>query len=288
MAVHDTGAPFRLVDLHAHSHCSDGALAPAALVALAAQRGLAVLALTDHDTTEGCAEALAACRTAGIGFIPGAELTCGWRNQEIHVVGLGLEVACGPLQAQLSAVRQQRHERIAAIGERLARHPACDGWNPATGILAAGGVPTRLHVARALVARGLASGVQPAFDRFLGRGQPGHVPAQWPALEDAVQAILAAGGQPVLAHAHRYRLSNGALGQLCSAFRSVGGTALEVSLPGISPNDTARLLRHARLTGLAGSVASDFHEPGVPWRPLGRLDKLPDGIEPILSRLQPL
>jgi 3',5'-nucleoside bisphosphate phosphatase len=288
MAGHDTGASFRLVDLHAHSHCSDGALAPSALVALAAQRGLAVLALTDHDTTAGCAEALDACRTAGIGFIPGAELTCGWRNQEIHVVGLGLETGCVVLQEQLSVVRRRRLERIAAIGERLARHPACNGWNPASDILTAGGVPTRLHVARALVARGLASGTQAAFDRFLGRGQPGHVPAQWPDLEDAVQAILAAGGQAVLAHAHRYRLSNGALGQLCHVFRSVGGTALEVSLPGISPNDTARLLRHARLTGLAGSMASDFHEPGVPWRPLGRLDKLPDGIEPILSRLQPL
>jgi len=91
----------------------------------------------------------------------------------------------------------------------------------------------------------------------------------------------------VLAHAHRYRLSSGQLDALCAAFRAGGGEGIEVSLAGQSPNDFARLARLARRHELAGSVASDFHEPGVPWRPLGRFAKLPDQVTPLLARLRP-
>ena len=275
------------IDLHTHSHHSDGVLAPAQLVALAAQRQVGVLALTDHDTTAGCAEAAAACASHGIGFVPGVELTTGWRNQEVHVVGLGVAPDHHTLQARCDEVLALRRARIAAIGARLAREPALAGTDIAGPLLAQPGVPTRLHLARALHARGLARDVQTAFDRWLGRGRPGYVPQQWPTVEGAVAAIRAAGGLAVLAHAHRYRLSNGALGELCAAFKAAGGVALEVSLPGTSPNDTARLLRQARLHGLAGSVGSDFHQPGFAWRPVGRFAKLPDDIAPVLAQLQP-
>jgi predicted metal-dependent phosphoesterase TrpH len=90
----------------------------------------------------------------------------------------------------------------------------------------------------------------------------------------------------VLAHPHRYKLSSGALRNLCIEFRDCGGAALEISLPALSPNDAARLASLARQHGLAGSAGSDFHEPDVPWRPLGRFAKLPEGIEPLLPRLQ--
>jgi predicted metal-dependent phosphoesterase TrpH len=89
----------------------------------------------------------------------------------------------------------------------------------------------------------------------------------------------------VLAHAQRYKLSSGALGNLCGEFRESGGAALEISLPSLSPSDHDRLARLARAHGLAGSAGSDFHEPGLPWRPLGRFAKLPAGIEPLHARL---
>jgi predicted metal-dependent phosphoesterase TrpH len=92
----------------------------------------------------------------------------------------------------------------------------------------------------------------------------------------------------VLAHAHRYKLSHGGLKELCVAFRAAGGAGLEVSLPGTSPGDAARLASLARACELAGSVASDFHEPGLAWRPLGRFAKLPDQVVPLLARLTPL
>ncbi len=79
---------------------------------------------------------------------------------------------------------------------------------------------------------------------------------------------------------------SGALDNLCTEFKDCGGSALEVSLPATSPNDAARLAHLARKHALAGSAGSDFHEPGLPWRPLGRFAKLPDGIEPLLERLR--
>ena len=279
---------FDLIDLHTHSLYSDGTLTPAELVARAAQRKVTVLALTDHDTTAGCPEALAACRAHGIGFVPGAELTVSWRGQELHIVGLGLDPENAALRTQIAEVLGRRRARIAAIGAKLRADRTLGGFDPSAAVLAGQAVPTRTHVARELVRAGHADTLQKAFDRFLARRTAGYVPQEWPTLESAITAIAAAGGQAVLAHPHRYRLSNGALKDLCGAFRAAGGAGIEVSLAGISPNDAARLARLARQFGLAGSVASDFHEPGLPWRPLGRFAKLPDDVEPLLSRLTPL
>lgn len=275
-----------LIDLHTHSHFSDGVLSPAALVAAAAARGVGVLALTDHDTTLGLAEARSAAASAAISFIDGVEITCGWRGQEIHIVGLAIDAGSAALQAHLTMLVDLRRARLAAIGTRLARHRHFAGRDPAPDVLRDAPVPTRMHLARALVASGDAGTTQDAFDRWLARGTPGHVPHEWPAMEGAVGAIGAAGGHAVLAHPHRYKLSSGALANLCTAFREAGGAAMEVSLPALSPNDASRLARLARLHGLAGTAASDFHEPGVPWRPLGRFAKLPEGVEPLLTRLQ--
>ncbi|MEO8308652.1 MAG: PHP domain-containing protein [Pseudomonadota bacterium] len=275
-----------LIDLHTHSIWSDGTLAPAALVELASQRKLEVLALTDHDTTLGLAEARAACATAGIGFVTGVEITSGWRGQEIHVVGLGVDPDSAALQTHLSQLVQLRRDRIVAIGARLQRDKRFAQIDLAAQVLDCAPVPTRMHLARSMVAIGATESTQQAFDRYLGRGCVGHVAQEWPTVEAAIVAIRAAGGHAVLAHAHRYKLSGGALRNLCAEFAGWGGSALEVSLPGLSPGDASRLASLARQHSLAGSAASDFHEPGVAWRPLGRFAKLADGIEPLLARLK--
>jgi predicted metal-dependent phosphoesterase TrpH len=274
-----------LIDLHTHSHHSDGTLPPAELLALAARRGVTVLALTDHDTTAGLDEAQATAGQLQIRFVPGVEITAGWRGQEIHVVGLGIDAASPGLQQHLAGLLAARRTRIAAIGARLARQRHFGGRDPSQAVLQSSSVPTRTHVARALVAAADAKSTQDAFDRWLGRGRPGHVPQEWPTVDAAIGAIRAAGGHAVLAHPHRYKLSSGALGHLCTSFRDAGGAAMEVSLPAMSPNDANRLARLARAHGLAGTAASDFHEPGLPWRPLGRFAKLPEGVEPLLPRL---
>lgn len=280
-----------LVDLHTHSLHSDGVLSPEALVALAATRRVGLLALTDHDTTAGCEAAARACREHGIDFVPGVELTCGHLEREIHVVGLRIDATHPALESYVARVVALRRERIAAIGAKLAAGRVTGdrdvGADVLADTLARRTVPTRTHVARRLMALGLATSVQAAFDRHLGQGRTGHVKAQWPPMPEAVDAIVQAGGIAVLAHAHRYRFSNGQLDALCAAFRDAGGEGLEVGLAGLSPNDYARLARLARRHGLAGSIASDFHEPGLPWRPLGRFAKLPDQVVPLLARLRP-
>jgi predicted metal-dependent phosphoesterase TrpH len=273
-----------LIDLHTHSHHSDGTLAPTALVEAAAARGVRLLALTDHDTTAGLAECAEACRHLGVEAVSGVEVTSLWRGQEIHVVGLGIEATQPGLAAHLAEIVRRRRLRIAIILERLRRSPRLPGGSTFGEGLEALPVPTRTHVARELIARGAAKSTQEAFHHWLARGRPGHAPADWPALADAIAAIRGAGGHAVLAHPHRYKLSSGGRRALIEEFACGGGAALELDLPGLSPSDSAQLAVLARVHNLAGSAGSDFHEPGLPWRALGRFAKLPEGIEPLWMR----
>ena len=276
--------PFERIDLHTHSNCSDGALSPAELVALAATRQVQLLALTDHDTLAGCAAAAQACAEQQIAFLYASELTALWRGRELHIVGLRLDADSPQLAAHLRGVLAQRVERIRAIGLKLTRC-GLDGEAIAAAVLALPGTPTRLHLARALVARGHAKDEDEAFRRFLARGQKAAVTAEWPGVEAAVTAITAAGGMAVLAHPHRYKVSAGALRDLCGQFRDCGGAGIEVNLAGMGPGDASQAASLARRFGLAGSCGSDFHIPGLPWRPLGRFAKLPEGVTPMTARL---
>jgi predicted metal-dependent phosphoesterase TrpH len=274
------------IDLHTHSDCSDGLLGPVELVARAAAREVGMLALTDHDTVAGCAAARTACRLPGIRFVAGIELSCGWREQEIHVVGLQIDDAHPALRQHCAAQVERRRARVAGIGERLSR-AGLPGSELVHSALAAA-VPTRTHVARSLHAAGWARDLQQAFERWLGRGRPGHVRAQWPGLAETVRVIMAAGGIAVLAHPHRYPLKALHLDELIGEFKTSGGAALEVSLAGMSPTAADRAATLARRHALAGSIGSDFHEPDLSWRPLGRFAKLPDRIEPITALLGPV
>ena len=283
-AVNASPPAYERIDLHTHSRHSDGSLSPTELVALAVQRQVQLLALTDHDTLAGCAAAAAACAEHHIEFLYGSELTALWRGREIHIVGLRLDPHSAALATHLRGVVQQRIERIRAIGAKLTRCGLA-GEAMVAAVLSEPRTPTRLHLAELLVAGGHARDVDDAFKRWLGRGQRAAVSAQWPDMPMAVGAILAAGGLAVLAHPHRYKLSAGVLAELCAEFKAAGGAGLEVSLPGMSPNEAARAASLARRFDLAGSCASDFHKPGLPWRPLGRFAKLPEGVVPLTERL---
>jgi hypothetical protein len=282
-AVDDLPA-YERIDLHTHSHHSDGALAPADLVALAAQRHVQLLALTDHDTMAGCEEARAACEAAQISFLYASELTSLWKGREVHIVGLRLDPAAPALIAHLAEVRRRRRERIEGMGLKLSAN-GLPGAEISAAVLAHPGTATRLHLARELVQRRFAADADDAFKRWLGKGQPAAVAAAWPTVAATVAAIGAAGGAAVLAHPHRYKLSAGGLRELCAEFREAGGAGIEVSLPGMATGDADRAASLARRFNLAGSCGSDFHVPGVPWRPLGRFAKLPEGVVPMTERL---
>lgn len=267
-----------IADLHAHSNRSDGTLSPAAVVARARERGVTMLALTDHDSTDGLAEAAQAARGQGIELVNGVELSCRWQGTDVHVVGLAIDPVrlAGGLAAQ-QAARAARAQRIA---ERLQRAGAGEHLAAACA-LAGSDHPGRPHFARALVAAGVVRDEEHAFNRYLRQGQAAYVPTDWVGVSGAVAWIRAAGGVAVIAHPARYRLTRTRLRRLVAEFAAAGGQALEVKLPGQQPSQVEAMVRLADEFGLAGSVASDFHGPGSPWADLGAAGSLPPGARPV-------
>ncbi len=220
-----------------------------------------------------------------IDFLYGSELTALWRGREIHIVGCASIPTPAALKDHLHGVLQQRIERVRAIGAKLTR-AGLAGEAMVAEVLELQGTPTRLHLASLLVARGHAKDVDAAFERWLGTGKraararavAGHRAGHWrhPGRRGTRRCWPIRTATSSLA---------GALSELCRQFREAGGAGIEVSLPGLSPKDAARAASLARRFDLAGSCASDFHAPGLPWRPLGRFAKLPEGIVPITERL---
>lgn len=272
--------PHSPVDLHLHSTASDGTLDPAALVAHVAARGVKLMALTDHDTVAGVGAAAAAARAAGLAFVPGVELSASWRGRSIHVLGLAIDPASPALSRALASQQARREVRAERIASRL---DAADA--PGTAALAAiradGSLPTRTHFARELVSLGAARDLPGAFERWLGRGRPGHVGGDWPELAEATAWIVDAGGKAVIAHPMRYPLSAGARREMCAEFAAAGGRGVEVMTGGGSPRDREAAIALAVRCRLEGSVGSDFHDPAVPWNPPGRLAKLPGSVRPV-------
>ncbi len=270
------------VDLHLHSNCSDGVLAPAALVEMLASSGIGLFALTDHDSVAGLAAAAAAALHHGLACVSGIELSARWRGRTVHVVGLGVDAAAPALGRGVTARRNLRCARALAIAARLEQAGA--PGEAALAALAGVEVPTRTHFARALVALGAAPDVAAAFERWLGRGRAGDVGADWPGLGETVATITASGGVAVLAHPLRYRLSAGQRRALVAEFRGEGGAALEVVTGGAAPHQVDTALGLALRAGLEGSVGSDCHDPALPWHRPGRLAKLPEAVVPVWDR----
>ena len=268
------------IDLHTHSTCSDGKLAPAALVAHAAAAGIQVLALTDHDSVAGLAEADAAARSHGITLVPGVEISAAWRAQSIHILGLWIDPANPALQAALASQASRRTQRMRAICEQLGSR-GLPGEELLAAASAHGGVPTRSHLAAALVAGGHARSTDDAFRRFLGKGKAAQLATDWPAVRAVTGWITACGGIATLAHPGRYRLSAGGRRQLFAEFVGSGGAGLEVVSGPNAAHNAEACGRWAQGLGLQGSVGSDFHDPQLSWNPLGRLAKLPPGVVPV-------
>jgi 3',5'-nucleoside bisphosphate phosphatase len=268
------------IDLHTHSNHSDGALSPAALIERAAAAGVQVLALTDHDTVAGLDEARQSALGHGIRLVPGVEISTAWRSQAIHVLGLWIDPASPELHRVLQQQGELRRSRMRKICARLDKLKL-----PGAELLAAverhPGLPTRAHLAAAMVAGGHVATAEAAFRKYLSKGESAHIAAEWPALETVVGWIRAAGGVASLAHPTRYSLSAGARRRLLSDFAGAGGTCLEV-VTGVNGLQHAEACAALALNhGLLGSVGSDFHNPQAAWNPLGRSLKLPDCVAPV-------
>lgn len=271
---------FCVYDLHSHSTASDGTLSPRALVQRAAEAGVEVLALTDHDTTAGIDEASEAAQSCGLVLIPGVEVSVSWNRQTVHLVGLNLDPHDSRLDAGLQKLRDFREWRAEEIGRRLDKAGISGAYEGALA-LAEGCLVSRTHFARFLVQSGIVEDERKVFKRFLVSGKPGHVPGEWASLEEAVGWIHAAGGQAVIAHPARYRMTRSKLRQLLKQFVALQGDGLEVISGSHSRDDYVNMAKHARDFDLLASAGSDFHCPENPWIELGRLPRLPEGCKPV-------
>lgn len=239
-----------------------------------------MLALTDHDTLSGLAEASRMAAQLQVRLVPGVEISVTWQRQTIHILGLGVDPRDATLNAGLERLRYVRLERAEEIARRLdkAGYP---GALTAARALSNGQLIGRMHFARFLMQRGVAQTDRGVFKHFLVKGKPGHVPGQWADLAEALTWIHAAGGQAVLAHPARYGLTRTRLLRLIAEFKDAKGVGIEVISGSHSRDDAFVFARHAREQGLLASAGSDFHDPERPWIELGRLPALPEGCVPI-------
>lgn len=273
-------------DLHCHSSVSDGLLAPAEVVARAAERGVKVLALTDHDDMDGLPEARAAALQRGIRLINGVEISVSWRSHTLHIVGLNIDPAYPPLDQGVATVRQGRAERAVKMAESLARAGIGGALEGAYRYAGNPQLIGRTHFARYLVEAGHARDVASVFKNYLVKGKPGYVPHEWAPLPDAVEWIKGSGGVPVLAHPGRYTkgrkpMGSSTLRELLAEFVALGGRALEVVSGSHTPDQFAEFARYAQEYQLLASCGSDFHGPEESYRDLGRLPDFPLGCVPV-------
>lgn len=277
-------------DLHCHSNISDGTLTPTEVVNRAFERGVKVLALTDHDDIAGLDEARSVALQHGMQFINGVEISVSWRKHTLHIVGLGIDPANEALQSGLRSVRSGRTERARKMGDELARAGVGGVF---LGALRHANNPNmigRTHFARYLVEAGHCKDVKSVFNRYLATGKPGYVPHQWANLSDAVGWITGSGGIAVLAHPGRYMVGKHSMGkqtmhQLLTEFVEVGGQALEVVTGSHTPEQYAEFSRYADEFGLYSSCGSDFHGPNESYRDMGRLPDFPLICRPVWQAL---
>jgi len=273
-----------LYDLHCHSTASDGALSPTELVQRAHQYAVTSLAVTDHDTTAGLAEAQLCAATTGIKLIAGIELSTIWQDKCFHIVGLGIDPDYKPLAQATHSLQSTRLERAEKIAQKLEKK-RIPGALEAVMNAAGDGMITRTHFADFLLSQNHVSNQQEAFDRYLAKGKSAYVSTSWAELELAVNWITGSGGVAVLAHPLRYRLTANWMQRLLTAFRDAGGQGIEVITSRINADEIRLVADYALRFDLAGSMGSDFHNAVNPWVELGRLAPLPKNIKPVWELL---
>jgi 3',5'-nucleoside bisphosphate phosphatase len=252
------------VDLHTHTTASDGTYAPRELVAEAASRGVRVLAITDHDSTEGLPEALAEAEgRRPLEILPGIEINCDVDGAEIHVLGYLMDWQAAWFQEFCREQRRERRERVHRMAERLGALGLPIDAEEVFALVQEGSAG-RPHVAQVMVTRGYVKTVREAFDKYLGSGKPGHVQRRKLTPEDAVRLIRKAGGAPVLAHpglANRDGLIPGLV--------AAGLMGIECYYTEHSAQQRATYLQICKERDLVATGGSDFHGPKVRAATLG-------------------
>ncbi len=274
-----TGYP---IDLHTHSLRSDGALEPAALVERAAERGVRIQALADHDTLAGAAEAIAAGERVGVRVIPSTELNTESEWGDVHVLGYFLDPADAALEDRLRWLRENRGRRIELMVDKL----NALGYPIALGRvmeIAQGGSLGRPHLAQALFEAGHVPTYDSAFDSLIAKDAPAYVSRVGLSPLEAVQLVVAHGGVPSLAHPFTVV----GLEELMPLIVAAGLAGIEAYYGSHPPQMTAACLALARRYDLVPTGGSDFHGRGDHGAPLGGVFVPPESIAALESRRGP-
>ena len=257
------------IDLHTHTTFSDGSLSPTDLVTLAKQQSIDILAITDHDTTEGLPEAIEATKTLSLELIPGIELSAQFQNREMHILGYFINLTDPQFQTRLGALRSTRIERIRHILDRL--HTLGIDISLAEVEQTSGtGTIGRPHIAQALIAKGHVKDLKEAFERLLGSRGKAYVQRVVPEAHEIISWIIDAGGIPVLAHPYWEGLNKEDSTNACHTLVEQGLQGLEVFYGTFSARHISFNLGLARRFDLLMTGGSDFHGTLKPDIALGK------------------
>ncbi|MGI6706064.1 MAG: PHP domain-containing protein [Clostridia bacterium] len=255
------------VDLHTHTTASDGSCSPRELVALAKEKDLVALAVTDHDTIDGVEEAQEAGRRYGIEVIPGIEISTLYSG-EMHLLGYYLELERDWLHESLDRLKEYRQERNARILSRL-RELGMDISYDELWQAAGGGVIGRPHFARVIAEKGYADSIGDAFRSFLIPGKPAYFPKEKLTPQEGINLVRKAGGIPVLAHPKHLGLSQRAMDDLVSELKGVGLAGIEAIYTDHTQQDVDFFSELAKKYRLLITGGSDFHGSNKPETELG-------------------
>lgn len=267
------------IDLHLHSHISDGDLSPTALVAAAAAARLDLISLTDHDTAAGVEEALEAARGGPVQVVPGIEISTCYPPHELHVLGYWVDSRAPSIVAHQDAAVQRRVLRMERMVDRLGElgvSVTMEAVRRAAGPEAQ--TLGRPHLARALLAAGVTRSFGEAFSRYIADGGPAFVSQDFPTPEEAIATIHAGGGVAVWAHPPLDVVE-----ELLPAFASWGLDGVECFRPTLLAADVERLRELARVHGLFPTGGSDWHGPRRHFE-LGDFNLSPEQVPELLAR----
>lgn len=277
------------IDLHCHSTASDGVLTPHELVARAHEYGVKILALTDHDTTEGLPAAQQAANALGLQLINGIELSCVWGGATIHILGYDFALDDPAILEVTDTLYRGRWLRAEEIAKRLAAKGISGALEGAQAVQATLGdssnAPARPHFAQFLVQAGHVRDYAEAFHKWLGAGKIGDVKQHWPTFDETMATLLRAQASISLAHLYHYKFTRSKRRRLVQDFVNAGGHALEV-VNGMQPAEQVGTLSIlAREFNLKVTAGSDFHLP-QPWSEIGRHRPIPDDLTPLFMQSQ--
>ena len=270
-----------LIDMHVHSNYSDGTLSVGSIAKAAKKRHLAFISLTDHDTTEGLAPFMAACRENGVEGLSGIELSAD-SDFTLHILGFRIDPTNEALQKRLRDIRNNRDDRNHKICRKL-QELGFDIHIEDVVLLSRGEVVARPHIARLMMQKGYVSSIGQAFTEYLGSGGKAYVPRERLSAEECISLITEAGGVAVLAHPVQTYLGDDELRSLLGRLKDHGLWGIEAIYPGHSPEQIYNYLKMAEMFDLYPTAGSDFHgsnshgvelgiavsEDFLPWARLG-------------------